>query len=350
MRVGISYSLAPPRSDQPLDGPDDRFEEFDKIETVDAIADVIRGEGHEILLLGDGREFLNKILADPPDFVFNIAEGDGVGRCREARVPAALEMLGIPYSGSDALTMAACLDKVVAKSLVSGASGFEVPRGWSFRPQDRWIADEFFTELFDGRSEYHRNKPDDRPTTLILKPAFEGSSKGIRGKGVAESAPEAAAIFEDLSRYGQTIVVEEFIDGDEWTVGFVGNLSVLGAMRIIPKAETNRFVYSLDVKRDYLNRVNYEAPPRVADDLVERVVDAAFLACRTLGCRDLARIDFRVRDGVPYFIEANPLPGLAPGSSDLVILAQGYGIGHAELIRQIFRSSLARLGLLESGG
>ena len=349
MKVGIAYSLAPPRSDQPLDGPDDRFEEFDKIETVDAIADVIRGEGHEVVLLGDGREFLSRVLADAPDFVFNIAEGEGVGRCREARVPAVLEMLGIPYLGSDPLTMAACLDKVIAKSLVSDATGFEVPRGWSFRPQDRSIADEFFIELFDDRSEDHPNKPDDAPTTLILKPAFEGSSKGIRGKGVAESAKEAMAIFEDLSRYGQAILVEEFIDGDEWTVGFVGNHCVLGAMRILPKAETDRFVYSLDVKRDYLNRVDYEAPPRVADDLVGRVVDAAYWACRTLGCRDLARIDFRVRAGVPYFIEANPLPGLAPVSSDLVILAQGYGISHADLIRQIFRSSLARLGLLESG-
>ncbi len=72
---------------------------------------MIRDEGHEVTLLGDGRDFLARVLADPPDFVFNIAEGEGVGRCREARVPAALEMLGIPYSGSDPLTLAASLDK-----------------------------------------------------------------------------------------------------------------------------------------------------------------------------------------------------------------------------------------------
>ena len=108
MRIGIAFDLAP--VDRTDDGPDDRYEEFDKPGTIEAIAAVLRSEGHEAVLLGDGPGLLRRVLDDPPDFVLNIAEGEGAGRSREARVPAVLEMLGIPYSGSDPLTLAVALD------------------------------------------------------------------------------------------------------------------------------------------------------------------------------------------------------------------------------------------------
>ncbi len=115
MKIGLAFDLAPAAAKQVKDGPDDRFEEFDKPETVVALADVLRGEGYEVVMLGDGRPFIEAVLADPPDFVWNLAEGEGSGRSREARVPAVLEMLGIPCTGSDPLTLAAALDKDVAK-------------------------------------------------------------------------------------------------------------------------------------------------------------------------------------------------------------------------------------------
>ncbi len=127
MKIGITFDLVPVETNG--QGPDDRYEEFDKPETVEALAAVIHGEGYEVMLLGDGREFLHNVLAEPPDFVFNIAEGQGVGRNRESRVPAVLEMLGIPHSGSDPLTLAATLDKDVAKTLVAQCAGLSVPGG-----------------------------------------------------------------------------------------------------------------------------------------------------------------------------------------------------------------------------
>src|SRR5581483_5284971 len=104
LRIGIAFDLAP--AHRPAAGPDDRFEEFDKPATIEALADVLRGEGHDVVLLGDGRNFLTKVLAEPLDLVWNLAEGEGIGRCRESRVPAVLEMLGISYTGSDALALA----------------------------------------------------------------------------------------------------------------------------------------------------------------------------------------------------------------------------------------------------
>src|SRR5205823_8439041 len=107
MRIGITYDLKGDDSEASparRGGPDDLNEEFDSPATIEAIASVLRGLGHDVVKLGDGRELVERLLARPPDLVFNFAEGQGVGRAREARVPALLELLGIPYTGSDPLT------------------------------------------------------------------------------------------------------------------------------------------------------------------------------------------------------------------------------------------------------
>lgn len=337
MKIGIAFSVKPDAGAD--DGPDDLFEEFDRPETVEAIASAIRGLGFDVDLLGDGREFLERVLSDPPDFVFNIAEGQGVGRSREARVPAVCEMLGIPCSGSDPLTLAAALDKETARLIASGR-GVICPRGVSL-PID----------TSSDILENHVNKLLENSQTLILKPSLEGSSKGIRGDCLARSRAEAAELFHRLARdYRQPILIEEFIDGEEVTVGVVGNgerVEVLGTMRILPRDADGPFVYSLEVKRDWLRRVLYEAPARLPASVLERLETAARLAYSAMGCRDLARIDFRLKDGVPFFLEINPLPGLAPVTSDLVILAEGYGIGHPELIGRVLSAALEREGLTE---
>src|SRR5213078_934841 len=164
MRIGITYDL---KADGPVrpDLPDDFQEEFDSPDTVEAIASVLGGLGHRVERLGDGRELLERLLADPPDFVFNIAEGQGVGRSREARVPAVLEMLGIPYSGSDPLTLAVTLDKDCAKRLVQSA-GLAVPRGVLVHSPKSRVQ----SPIADPGLSF----------PLIVKPAWEGSSKGIR--------------------------------------------------------------------------------------------------------------------------------------------------------------------------
>src|SRR5947207_448007 len=133
MRIGITFDLKSDTSPKPGQ-PDDLEEEFDSPVTVEAIATVLRGLGHQVELLGDGRPMLERLLRDPPEFVFNFAEGQGVGRSREARVPAVLEMLGIPHTGSDPLTLAVTLDKDCAKRLVA-SEGVTVPGGVTVAPE-----------------------------------------------------------------------------------------------------------------------------------------------------------------------------------------------------------------------
>ncbi|HKB40026.1 MAG TPA: D-alanine--D-alanine ligase, partial [Gemmataceae bacterium] len=333
MRIGITYDL---KEDGPgLDGrPDDFQEEFDSPATIEAIAAVLRGLGHQVEKLGDGRELLERLLADPPDLVFNLAEGQGVGRSREARVPAVLEMLGIPYTGSDPLTLAVTLDKDCAKRLVASA-GVAVPGGVTLYP-----------EPFSLHTSEAKRQVDRLRFPVIVKPAWEGSSKGIRGKCLVDRPEDLPGVVESLGEdHRQPVLVEEYVRGDELTVGVLGNAPprVLGVMRVLPTEPNGRFIYSLEVKRDYLRQVRYECPAALPPEVLGDIEQAALTAYEVLGCRDVARIDFRLRDGVPYFLEVNPLPGLNPESSDLVIMAGLVGVSHAELIGSILEAALDRL-------
>ena len=328
MKIGISFDL---KSDAPPAPhlPDDFQEEFDSPVTVEAISAMLRGLGHVVVQLGDGPALLRRLLDEPPDFVFNIAEGHGVSRSREARVPAVLEMLGIPYSGSDPLTLAVTLDKECARRLVASA-GVPVPRGAVWTPGED-------PHTFVRRSSVG--------FPAIVKPAWEGSSKGIRGRCVVDTAEEASEALERLGRdQRQPVLLEEFVAGEELTVGIVGNdpPQVVGILRVVPRQLNERFIYSLEVKRDWENRVTYECPPHLPVERLRSIEDAALKVYRALGCRDVSRVDFRLRDGVPYFLEVNPLPGLNPESSDLVILAQKSGWSYGQLIEAILTSALTR--------
>jgi D-alanine-D-alanine ligase len=325
MKIGITYDLKADGAARP-DLPDDFQEEFDSPATIEAISGALRGLGHEVVKLGDGRELIERLLSDPPEFVFNIAEGQGVGRAREARVPALLEMLGIPYTGSDPLTLAVTLDKDCAKRLVQSA-GVSVPRGWLSQS----------------------SIPDPERMTLhfpvMMKPAWEGSSKGVRSNSIVDhplDLPERILAYR--KDYEQPVLVEEFIDGLELTVGVIGNEAprIIGIMKVMPQQPTERFIYSVEVKRDFERQVHYECPAQLPTQTTEAVRLAALTVYRVLGCRDVARIDFRLRGHEPYFLEANPLPGLNPHSGDLVILSKLCGWSYQQLIAAILQCALDR--------
>ncbi len=326
MRIGLSFDLKAAITEHRT--VEDALEEYDSPETVAIISAALEAGGHQVVRLGGGAQFLDNIRGEPVDIVFNIAEGRGSYRSREAQVPAVLEMLDIPYTGSDPQCLAICLDKPVTKKLVALA-GVTTP-GWL---------------LITNEQELERASWGNISFPVIIKPAYEGSSKGIRLTSLARNISEAE---EEVSRiladYRQPVMVEEFIDGDEVTVGVIGNspARVLGIMRVVPKQKEEHFVYSLEVKRDYVNLVDYECPAGLARDVLEKLEESSLKAFRALGCRDFARIDYRVnRDGIPYFIEINPLPGLGT-YSDLVIMAIMLGWTHEGLIRSVFDAALTR--------
>jgi D-alanine-D-alanine ligase len=327
MKIGITYDL---KLAARAGAPDDADEEFDSPHTIEAIARVLGGLGHEVVLLGDGREFLEKVLVERPEFVFNFAEGQGISRSREARVPAVLELLGIPYTGSDPFTMAVTLDKPSAKTLVARV-GVAVPRSYALAA-DAPVQTVPVAQL---------------PYPLVIKPAWEGSSKGIRNKCLVHDPGEVPGVIESLRRdHSQTILLEEYIAGVEVTVGMIGNSppTILGLMSVEPNQPAEHFIYSLEIKREYRKLVTYRCPADLPKDVLRAVERAAQTVFRELGCRDVSRIDFRVRDGIPYFLEVNPLPGLNPLDSDLVIMAQLVGWSYERLVSAIIDAALARCG------
>ena len=339
MKIGIAFDLKP-KDPPPAGAPDDWAEEFDSPTTIKAIAEVIRGMGHTPVELGDGAELLRKLLDDPPDLVFNLAEGTGISRNREARVPAVCEMLGIPHTGSDVLTLALCLDKDMCRRVVQDAD-VRIPDGVLITFEDGEY-DGDYSEFPGMVTESGLKVP------LIAKPVCEGSSKGIRSKCLIERledvGPTVLSLWKD---YQQGVLLEEFIGGEEVTVGILGNdpPRVLGSRQVIPLRDADRFVYSIDLKRDWVNRIAYATPPKLPADQIRAVEEAALTAYDVLGIKDIARIDFRFKDGVPYFIEANPLPGLVPDWSDLVLLANDMGSSHAELIRTVITEAMKRYGM-----
>ena len=327
MRIGLSYDL---KETIPIEqaGCDDAFEEYDSQETVELIAASLEAEGHTVAMIGGGREFLENILRGKMDFVFNVAEGRGTYRSREAQVPSILEMLDIPYSGSDPQCLAICLDKPITKKLVALA-GVSTPK-W------RVIAD---------RQELRQLDSCDFPFPAIIKPAYEGSSKGIRLTSVVEDATQAIEAIEiTLEKYQQPAMMEEFILGDEVTVGITGNSppKVLGTMRILPKQRDSYFTYTVEVKRNYLDLVDYECPAGLEEKVLQCIEVASLKAFEALACRDFARLDFRISaQGMPYLLEINPLPGLGT-HSDLVIMAKKMGWTHRELISAVLNAALKR--------
>ncbi len=338
MHIGIAFDLKPD-TPPPAGAPDDLYEEFDAPVTIQSISDVLSGLGHRITLLGNGREFLAAMLKDQPDFVFNFAEGIGVGRDRESRVPAVCEMLGVPYTGSDPLAMGLALDKDMTRRLAELA-GVTVPQGIVLNLPAVYEGThaEFLPLLHESGMAF----------PVIAKPTCEGSSKGVRNRCLIRSAEEFGPVVLKLSAdYHQPVLVEEFIAGEEVTVGIVGNNppQIFGVMKISPKTAVEHFVYSLEVKREYRKLIDYECPANLPAKVLREVENAALTVFDTLGCRDVARLDFRIRDGVPYFIEINPLPGLNPESSDLVIMADLLKISHAKLIEQVVDAAMIRAGV-----
>jgi D-alanine-D-alanine ligase len=332
MKIGLAYDLKD-QMERHQNQPDDELEEYDSPETVAAIAAELEKSGHETVHLGGGRNFLENVLKTTVDLVFNIAEGRGRYRSREAQIPGVLEMLGIPYVGSDPLTLSVCLDKPSAKKMAE-SGGVNTPRYQ-------------VVETLDDLSGFMRS-PVRFP--VVVKPAFEGSSMGIRQHSRVDKPDELFETVESvLQMYRQPALVEEFVAGIEITVGVVGNQSpqIVGVMEIVPQGGPDaNFMYTLEVKRNWKQTVQYRCPPQLPESCIRQIEASALTMFKVLGCRDMARIDFRVDgDNQPYFIEANPLPGLSPLYSDLPIIGSLSGWDYPRLIKTILNSAMDRHGM-----
>jgi D-alanine-D-alanine ligase len=312
--------------------------EFDSVETVDAIARGLRAGGHEvekIEVTGPASHLAARIESFGPDLIFNTAEGRR-GRTREAFYPALFEELGFPYTGSDAYVMTVTLDKWMTK-LILGAQGFDTPRARLVVPDD----------MQRGRdlSALGLSFP------VIVKPNYEGSSKGIGDEAVARDSRVLLDMLpRSLRKYPSGLLIEEFIPGSDVTVPFVEGLGDEGVLMpvdyvIEPGARTRFNIYDYRLKSSEAGRVSVRCPPDLPRDVVSRLRSLAKTAIRTLGIRDLARIDFRLgEDGRIYLLEVNALPSLEPGASTFSAAARE-GLDFDATLGAVVASAARRQGL-----
>ena len=325
LRVGFAYNVK--RIIPTADAVDDSEAEYDSPSTLQAVREAIASWGHEVVDLEATPELPSVLQSTPLDVVFNIAEGLK-GRNRESQVPALLELLDIPYTGSDPATLAIALDKGLAKKIVR-QHGIHTPN---------------FQLMTTGKE---RLLKDFTRFPLMVKPVAEGSSKGVVSKSVCGNEPELREVVREIvDKYQQPALVEEYISGREFTVGLLGEKrpKVLMPMEIVflDKSEKNP-VYSFQHKLDWNDRIRYDVPAKLDAGQLERLKAASRAAYMALGCRDVARMDFRMDErGRFYFLECNPLPGLTPGWSDLVLIAQAESIDYRTLIGEILSGAIRR--------
>jgi D-alanine-D-alanine ligase len=325
LRVGFTFNVK--RIKPTADGLEDTEAEYDSPATLQAIREAIASYGHEVVDLEATPELPMVLATTQVDIVFNVAEGFR-GRNRESQVPALLELLDIPYTGSDPATLSLALDKALAKKVVR-AAGIDTPN-FQLMTTGRERLDKQFTRW-----------------PLMVKPVAEGSSKGVVSKSVCNNEAELREVVKEMiERYKQPALVEEYIGGREFTVGLLGERrpEVLSPMEIVFTDKSDATpIYKFEDKLEANDRIRYEVPAKLTPAQLERLRAAARGAFMALGCRDVARIDFRMdEDERIYFLECNPLPGLTPGWSDLVLIAQGDGIDYRTLIGEILSGAIRR--------
>lgn len=281
MNIALTHNLRTATNDDP---------ELDTPETIAMLTATLRELGHDVRPVEVTRP-IEDVAAGlrrlAPELVFNIAEGDR-GAFREALVPALCDQLGLAHTGSTASVVAVCLDKALAKRVVA-AAGVTVAPGWFVRA------------------------PADLPPPVILKPNFEGSSKGITQASVITEGPVAPALERALRAYPSGILVERYLDGWDAAVGFVAG-EVLEPVRYAYEPTGAHRIYDAILKRDDRAAPLADVPPEIS----ARLRGAAATAFAALGVTGYARADFRVTPaGEVVFLEVNALPSLSPINNEL---------------------------------
>jgi len=327
VKIGLTYDL---RSEYLAAGfGEEETAEFDRDDTVVAIEKALETLGHTTDRVGSVRSLFGRLSAgDRWDLVFNIAEGlNGIGR--EAQVPAALDVYGIPYTFSDPLVMALTLHKSMTKRVVRDAG---IP-----------TADFGVVRL---RSEAERIP---FPPPYFIKPVAEGTGKDVSPQSIIRRPEDLAAACEKLIvAFRQPVLVERYLPGREFTVGIVGTgdrARVLGTIEVHLLDGAEPEVYSYTNKERCEELVEYQLGRPHDDPPVKEAEAIALRAWQVLECRDAGRIDLRCdQAGEPHFMEVNPLAGLHPFHSDLPIICNHIGMPYEDLIREIVDSAAKRIG------
>jgi D-alanine-D-alanine ligase len=305
--------------------------------TVAAVERALRADGHAVsrLAAAPGAAWVGALRAARPALVFNLCEGVAGDARYEAPVAGALELLGVPHTGSSAWTTALCQRKPAANALLA-AAGLPVP-------------------------EWRAVRAGDPPPALgfpaIVKPAAEDASLGIeQGAVVRDAAGLAGRVREAGARWGE-LVVQRFVDGREVNVGVLDG-------QALPCSEIDFSAMPGGLWRIVSYRSKWEAgsdedagarpvcPAAIAPAVAAELQALALRAWRAVGGGGYGRVDFRVDGaGRPWLLEVNPNPDLAPDAG-LARMAAAAGLDYAALVRRVCAAAGAGAAALgaDAGG
>lgn len=339
-KAGMSASFLSKRLDdvreEADDPPLDLLAECDSDETIQAIREALE-EKYSVFPIESDDEAFNRLRRLRPDLVFNIAERLE-GPSRESHIPTLCEMLGLPYTGSDPLTLGVCLDKSRAKEILS-YHGIPNPPFWTV----------------DNPSHI----PLDVGLPAIVKPLYEGSSKGIKNSSVVDNPAQLwERVSEVVALYRQPAIIERFLPGREFTAGVLGNAP---DRQVLPLVEIDHNLLPVGAKPIYSFEAKwiwdtpdkplaiFKCPADISPELAARIDTLVNETCDVLRIRDWCRIDIRLDEaGQPQIIEANPLPGILPNpeeNSCLPKAARAAGLSYSGLIHRVVDAALQRYGL-----
>lgn len=325
--IGLTYNLKKEYIFKDSDPPDANAE-FDHEDTIGVIAEALGSWGHKVVRIGNVHNLLDNLKSLSVDIVFNISEGLN-GRNRESQVPIVLEMVGIPFVGADGLTLGLTLDKVMTKKILV-SEAIPTPK---------------FLEVKDSKDVNGLNLK----FPLIVKPRYEGSSKGINDNSVVEDLSRLKQQVDwVISTYHQPALIEEFIRGKEFTAAIIGNnppqVLPLVQIRIDGKLQLDNSFYTFS--RIHSNTLDYVCPAEISKKVEKMLSDLALRTYEAVECRDFGRVDIRVdKDNNPYVLEINPLPSLSTEDVFMVV-AKYLKLTYNEIIKRILNSALARYSLL----
>jgi D-alanine-D-alanine ligase len=329
----------------------DQWDDLDSEKTIEAITQAIESTGHTVTFMEGDLTLYDRLKEVKPDICFNICEGH-FGDSREAQVPAILEMMRIPYTGSRLFTLALCLDKPMTKRILA-FHDLPTPPFQNFERVDEPLDPEMVFPLF-------------------VKPSREGTGMGISAASIVHDETQLRTQLEILfNRYNQPVLAEKFIEGREVTVGVVGDLRgpvarrlpddedarrILRGLHFFPPLEVDMGQYPIEEAGVYTNRIkvemaenfHYICPANLTEEQVDELNWLTAATFRVTGCLDVARVDFRLdaNDNFkPYILEINPLPGLNPGYSDLCIEANAGGWDYEQLVNRILDEAIERYEL-----
>jgi D-alanine-D-alanine ligase len=313
---------------------DDTFAEWDSEETINAVRSALEAGGHDVTPVEADSDAYEKLKTINPEFVFNVAEGLD-GPSRESQIPSMLEMLNIPYTGSDSITIGICHDKSRCKEILSY---YNVPNP------------KFFITDAIHKADNNLTYP------KFVKPLHEGSSKGIYNSSVVNNCAELRnEIIRIKECYDQPSLVEDFLDGKEFTVAMLGNGD---NVKVLPVVEINldsvpvgfNKIYSYEVKWFFDTRENkldiFRCPAEIDPDIYGQIETVCRNAYKALRIRDWARIDVRLdKNNVPNIVEINPLPGILPDPADNSCFpkaAREVGLNYDDMINEVLNEAIVR--------